>query len=151
MDLAPWMIEFAATGGLAKLGSAGTRKFSEKLLGQYAKSKTGQLALRSAGWLGGAAASAVDPARVRKLVTSLSLRAYAVMGQPVLVSIDSHQILERQRHPRLLVGLQLREVHHQVCRQHGLRQQVLVVAVAMVFGRGTGVVVGAPKAVGVEP
>jgi len=56
LDLAPWMVEFAATGGLANLGSGATRKFGEKLIGQYAKTKTGQLALRSAGWLGGAAA-----------------------------------------------------------------------------------------------
>jgi len=56
LDMAPWMAEFAMTGGLAKLSNTATRKFGEKLLGKYALTKTGEMALRGAGWMGSAAA-----------------------------------------------------------------------------------------------
>jgi hypothetical protein len=52
--LPTWMIEFALTGGLAKLGSKAAQEAGEKLLKDYAKTRAGHLALRTAGWTGGA-------------------------------------------------------------------------------------------------
>ena len=49
-----WMIEFGLTGGLAKLGETAGRKAVEKVLKGYTKTKAGQVALRAAGWTGGA-------------------------------------------------------------------------------------------------
>lgn len=44
-QLPTWMIEFAATGGLASLGDDAAQKAGEKLLGKYAKSLTGKTAI----------------------------------------------------------------------------------------------------------
>lgn len=57
--LPKWFIEFAATGGLESLGNKTAQEIGKKILKDYAKTKTGQLALRAAGWTGGAAARTV--------------------------------------------------------------------------------------------
>ncbi|MFH1635394.1 MAG: diguanylate cyclase, partial [Chloroflexota bacterium] len=53
--LPTWMAEFAMTGGLASLGDDAAVKAGEKILGHYAKTATGKLALRATGWGAGAA------------------------------------------------------------------------------------------------
>jgi len=50
------MVEFFATGGLASAGSATTKMMAEKILGKLAISSAGKLALKTAGWSGGAIA-----------------------------------------------------------------------------------------------
>jgi hypothetical protein len=57
--LPTWMVEFAATGGLYSLGDDAAQKAGEKILGEYAKSKAGQLALKTAGWAAGSATRTV--------------------------------------------------------------------------------------------
>jgi hypothetical protein len=52
--LPTWMAEFAMTGGLASLGDDVAVKAGEKILGAYAKTTAGKLALKTAGWSGGA-------------------------------------------------------------------------------------------------
>ncbi len=47
--LPTWFIEFAATGGLASLGDDIAVKAGEKILGQYAKTAAGKIAIRAAG------------------------------------------------------------------------------------------------------
>ena len=54
LQLPTWMIEFALTGGIARIGSKVVQEAGEKLLKSYAKTKAGQLALKTAGWTGGA-------------------------------------------------------------------------------------------------
>ena len=54
LNLPTWMAEFAMTGGLASLGSGAARTAGTKLMGQWAKTKAGRIALRGAGWTGGA-------------------------------------------------------------------------------------------------
>lgn len=54
LQLPTWMAEFALTGGLANLGSKAAKEAGVKLMGRWAKTKAGQLALKSAGWTGGA-------------------------------------------------------------------------------------------------
>jgi len=54
LNLPTWMAEFALTGGLAQLGSSTAKKAGERLIGNWAKTKAGQTALRAAGWTGGA-------------------------------------------------------------------------------------------------
>ncbi|TKJ37514.1 MAG: hypothetical protein CEE38_08445 [Planctomycetes bacterium B3_Pla] len=54
MQLPTWMAEFAMTGGLAKIGSKAVQEAGEKLIKGYAKTKAGQVALKTAGWAGGA-------------------------------------------------------------------------------------------------
>lgn len=56
MILPTWMVEFAATGGLANIGNKAVQKAGEKLLKNYAKTKAGEAALKAAGWTGGAIA-----------------------------------------------------------------------------------------------
>lgn len=51
--LPTWMIEFAATGWLARLGDSAAKKAGEKIIGEYAKTKVGQIALKTAGWAAG--------------------------------------------------------------------------------------------------
>lgn len=51
-----WCLEFAATGGLASLGDEAAMKAGEKILGEYAKSTAGKLALKAVGWSGAAIA-----------------------------------------------------------------------------------------------
>lgn len=53
-QLPTWMIEFAATGGLASIGDDVAQKAGEKLLRKYAKTKIGKIALKSAGLVTGA-------------------------------------------------------------------------------------------------
>lgn len=79
--LPTWFVEFAATGGLASLGDDIARKAGEKILGQYAKTTTGKIALRTAGWgLGATYRSAglshriVEGATQRQLDALLGLR-----------------------------------------------------------------------------
>jgi len=52
--LPTWFVEFAATGGLASLGDDVAVKAGEKVLQGYAKTTAGKIALRTAGWTGGA-------------------------------------------------------------------------------------------------
>ena len=52
--LPTWMLEFAATGGLASLGDDVARKAGEKVLGRYVKTKAGKIALKTAGLTAGA-------------------------------------------------------------------------------------------------
>lgn len=52
--LPTWMLEFAMTGGIANFGKEATKKGFLKLLKNQAKTKAGQIALRTAGWTGGA-------------------------------------------------------------------------------------------------
>ncbi len=73
-----------------------------------------------------------------------------MVRQQVLVAVDADEVLERQRHAGLLVGLELREVHHEVGREHGLREQVLVAPVAVVRRGRVGIVICAAEALGVE-
>ena len=49
-----WMIEFALTGGLAKLGSETAAMIGARALRGYAMTEGGQAVLRAAGWTGGA-------------------------------------------------------------------------------------------------
>ena len=57
-NLPTFMIEFAATGGLASLGDDVAKKAGEKVLRKYAETKAGKLALRTAGWTFGSATRA---------------------------------------------------------------------------------------------
>lgn len=50
--LPAWMIEFALTGGLAKLGSRGAQEIGLKTLQGYAKTTGGKAVLKAAGWTG---------------------------------------------------------------------------------------------------
>ena len=52
--LPAWMIEFALTGGLAKMGNETARQIMIKTLRGYTKTKAGQAILKTAGWTGGA-------------------------------------------------------------------------------------------------
>jgi len=52
--LPAWMIEFALTGGLSKIGNEAARQIGVKLLRGYSKTTAGKIALRAAGWTGGA-------------------------------------------------------------------------------------------------
>lgn len=52
--LPTWMTEFALTGGLESIGSAAAKSAGKRLLKSYAKSKAGQVALKTAGWSAGA-------------------------------------------------------------------------------------------------
>ena len=54
LNLPTWMAEFAMTGGLASLGSVAAKNAGAKLIGRWATTKVGQIALRGAGWTGGA-------------------------------------------------------------------------------------------------
>lgn len=54
--LPTWITEFAMTGGLASLGDEAAVKAGEKILGSYAQTTAGKLALKAAGWSGGAVA-----------------------------------------------------------------------------------------------
>lgn len=49
-----WMIEFLATGGLDVIGKKAAKETAEKMLQSYAKTKAGQILLKSSGWTGGA-------------------------------------------------------------------------------------------------
>ncbi len=52
--LPTWMLEFAATGGLAALGDDAARIAGQKLLGRYAATKFGKTAIKGAGLVTGA-------------------------------------------------------------------------------------------------
>jgi hypothetical protein len=52
--LPAWMSEFALTGGLASLGKTAAKEAGVRLLRKQAESRIGKLALRAAGWSGGA-------------------------------------------------------------------------------------------------
>lgn len=52
--LPTWMLEFAATGGLASLGDDVAQKAGQKLLGKYAKTVAGKAAIRTSGLAVGA-------------------------------------------------------------------------------------------------
>lgn len=54
LNLPTWMSEFAMTGGIARLGNEAAQQAGTKLLKNYAKTKAGKLALKTAGWTGGA-------------------------------------------------------------------------------------------------
>ena len=51
--LPAWMIEFALTGGLNKLGNETAKEIGLRTLQGYAKTSGGQAVLRAAGWTGG--------------------------------------------------------------------------------------------------
>jgi hypothetical protein len=53
-QLPTWMIEFAATGGLASLGDDVAQKAGQKLLGKYVNTAAGKVALKTAGLTAGA-------------------------------------------------------------------------------------------------
>jgi hypothetical protein len=55
-ELPGWMGEFLLTGGLKAVGSAGAKRAGTKMLGRWAKTKAGQVALKTAGWGAGAGA-----------------------------------------------------------------------------------------------
>ena len=52
--LPTWMLEFALTGGLEAMGNAAAKTAGKRLLKNYAKTKAGELALKTAGWSAGA-------------------------------------------------------------------------------------------------
>lgn len=52
--LPSWMIEFALTNGLAKIGNATAKEVGFKILRSYVKTKVGRAILKTAGWAGGA-------------------------------------------------------------------------------------------------
>lgn len=52
--LPAWMIEFLATGGLAKMGNATAKEIATRYLKSYTKTKGGQVILKGAGWTGAA-------------------------------------------------------------------------------------------------
>jgi len=54
IQMPTWMLEFMLTGGLAKIGNEAVQTAGEKLLKSYAKTKLGQVGLKTAGWAGGA-------------------------------------------------------------------------------------------------
>jgi len=53
-QLPTWMLEFAATGGLASLGDDVAQKVGEKLLRKHVKTTAGKIAMKSAGLVTGA-------------------------------------------------------------------------------------------------
>jgi len=74
-QLPTWFLEFAATGGLASLGDDVARKTGEKLLGEYAKSTAGKLAIKTAGWVSGSV-----------------IRGSAGLGHKVLEGMSQRQV-----------------------------------------------------------
>ncbi len=75
--LPTWMLEFAMTGGLANIGKESTKQGMILLLNKYAKTKTGQVALRAAGWVGGAITRTTVglPSRVQEKAFERQLQA----------------------------------------------------------------------------
>ena len=102
------------------------------------------------GDFGGPAPQLVDQTRLWKFVAALGHCTQAVVWKPIFIAVDPHEILQRERDPRLLVGFELGQVHDQVRGEHGLRQQILVAPVAVVFRSGGRIVVGAAKPIGIE-
>ena len=70
-----------------------------------------------------------------ELVAILGGRPGGVVGQPVLLVGQPDARLQRQRHPRLLVGLHLGDVDDHVGAEHGLGDRVLVPPIAVVRHR----------------
>ncbi|GEM_PF-2331664 len=82
--LPTWMLEFAMSGGMAKVGSTATKATMLKLLQKHATTKAGQAALRAAGWTGGAitrASIGLAP-RVAEKTATRQLEAEAGFRQP---------------------------------------------------------------------
>jgi hypothetical protein len=73
-----------------------------------------------------------------------------VVRQEVLVAVDADEVLEREGHSRLLVGLELRKIDDEVRRQNRLREEILVSASRVVLGGGARIVIRAAKASGIE-
>ena len=82
--LPTWMLEFAMSGGMAKVGSTATKATMLKLLQKHATTKAGQAALRAAGWTGGAitrTSIGLAP-RVAEKTATRQLEAEAGFRQP---------------------------------------------------------------------
>jgi hypothetical protein len=83
-QLPTWMIEFAATGGLAKLGDKAAKKAGEKLLGKYVKTAIGKTAIKAAGLTTGAVvrtSTGLLPRVGEKAVNRQELIALGVAGK----------------------------------------------------------------------
>lgn len=81
--LPTWMLEFAATGGLAQLGDKAARKAGEKLLGRYVTTKAGKAALATAGLTAGAvvrSSTGLLPRVVEKATTRQALVEIGLKG-----------------------------------------------------------------------
>jgi len=65
-----------------------------------------------------------------------------MMRQILLVPVDSDQILQRARQPRLLVRFQLREVENHICLDDISRHEVLVAAGPVRHHQLGGIVLG---------
>lgn len=82
--LPTWMLEFAATGGLASLGDDAARKAGEKLLGKYVKTTAGKAALTTAGLTAGAvvrSSTGLLPRVVEKAVDRQALVEIGISGE----------------------------------------------------------------------
>lgn len=82
--LPTWMLEFAMSGGMAKVGNTATKATMLKLLQKQATTRAGQAALRAAGWTGGAitrASIGLAP-RVAEKTATRQLEAEAGFRQP---------------------------------------------------------------------
>src|SRR5579872_2636439 len=69
--------------------------------------------------------------RIRSLVSAIHRKALGVMGQPVLVSIDSNKILETRGDTGFFVGFPLRQAKHDIAFDGTTGNQIFVPSAAM--------------------
>jgi len=69
---------------------------------------------------------------IGKLIPSLGRCTFSMVRKPVLVPVDSHQVLQTHGDTRLLVSLEFGQVDNTIGVHHSLRDQVLVDPVAVV-------------------
>src|SRR2546429_5164616 len=81
--------------------------------------------------------------RIWMLVAAILWVSLCVMGQPVLITIDAHQILETDSGTSLLVCLQLRQAENNITLDGRAGDQILMGAIAMVMIDFFGVIVSA--------
>ena len=79
-QLPTFMLEFVGTGGLATVGKETAIKASEKLISSYAKTAAGKIALKAAGFAGGAAARGTVGLGNRTLEKMSGRQLESVMG-----------------------------------------------------------------------
>lgn len=87
-----WMLEFALTGGLAKLGSETAKEIGLKTLQGYATTKGGQAALKAAGWTGGVITRATlgMPHRLGEEISERRIQSLALQdGQIIQVNPEN--------------------------------------------------------------
>ncbi len=107
--LPAWIIEFALTGGLAKLGSETAKDIAVKTLQGYAKTAAGRQALKAAGWTGGVITRATlgMPHRLGEEILDRRVQSLALAdGQIIQVNPESWatSILKGYAHHLIEVG-----------------------------------------------